>query len=97
MKKVLIADDHSVIRNGIKKILQGEFSDIEFGEASNGIEVQKKINEKKWDLVILDMNMPGRNGLDILKQVKDDGNKIPVLMFSMHPEEIGRASCRERV
>jgi two-component system invasion response regulator UvrY len=85
MKKILIADDHSSIRNGVKLILSNEYSEIEFGEAINAVEVFKKLNEKKWDMLILDMNMPGRNGLEVLQQLKDENKKIPVLMFSMHP------------
>src|ERR1035437_8900913 len=87
MKKILIADDHPTIRNGVKQILASEFSEIEFGEASNAAEVFKMVREKDWDLLILDMNMPGRNGLEVLKQLKDEKTTIPILMFSMHPEE----------
>src|SRR5882672_11398292 len=87
MKRILIADDHAVIRNGVKQILSKEFLEIEFGEASNASEVIKIIKERSWDALILDMNMPGRNGLEILRQLRDEGIKVPVLMFSMHPEE----------
>lgn len=87
MKKILIADDHPSMRDGVKQILAKQFSEVEFGEASNAIEIFKKIKEKKWDAIILDMDMPGRNGLEVLKQIKDEGNKTPVLMFSMHPME----------
>lgn len=87
MKKILITDDHPAIRDGIKLILSNQFSEVEFGEASNSSEVFKKLKEKKWDIIILDMDMPGRNGLEVLKQIKDEELKIPVLMFSMHPEE----------
>jgi len=87
MKKILICDDHQAIRKGIKYILEAEFSGSEFGEASSANEVLKKINEKKWDILIQDIDIPGRNGFEVLKQLKDDGIKIPVLVFSMHPEE----------
>jgi DNA-binding NarL/FixJ family response regulator len=87
MKKILLADDHSVIRNGVKQILSREFTEVEFGEAANGIEAIRLIREKNWDILILDMDMPGRNGLEVLKQLKDENIKIPVLMFSLHPEE----------
>lgn len=87
MKKILVADDHPAIRNGVKLILKSELSDVEFGEASNAIEVFKLLREDKWDILILDIDMPGRNGLDVLKQLKDENNKTPVLIFSMHPEE----------
>ncbi len=86
-KRILLADDHPAIRNGAKQILENEFSEVEFGEASNAIEVFRKIKEKDWDLLILDMDMPGgRNGLEVLKQLKDEKSPVPVLMFSMHPE-----------
>ncbi len=87
MIKVLIADDHKAIRSGVKQILSDEFGEIEFGEAANAIEVIKKIKEKKWDILILDINMPGRNGLEVLKQLKDEEAGLRVLVFSMHPEE----------
>jgi len=87
MKKILIADDHPAIRKGVKLILEIEFSDVKFGEASNAAEVFRKIKEENWDILILDMDMPGRNGLEVLKQLKDEKTNIPVLMFSMHPEE----------
>jgi two-component system invasion response regulator UvrY len=87
MKKILVADDHPAIRNGVKLILKNEFGEVEFGEASNAVEIFKVLNEKKWDILILDMDMPGRNGLEVLKQLKSENNKIPVLVFSMHPEE----------
>lgn len=85
--KILIADDHPTMRNGVKFILSSEYKDVSFGEAANGAEALKKVYENEWDLLILDLDMPGRNGLEVLKQIKDDGVKIPVLMFSMHPEE----------
>jgi two-component system invasion response regulator UvrY len=85
-KRILLADDHPSIRNGAKLILANEFSEVEFGEAANAIEVFRKIKEKDWDILILDMDMPGRSGLEVLKQLKDEKSLVPVLMFSMHPE-----------
>ncbi|MBA3971154.1 MAG: response regulator transcription factor [Bacteroidetes bacterium] len=87
MKNILVADDHPAIRNGVKIILKSEFDEVEFGEASSAAEVFKKLRDKNWDILILDMDMPGRNGLDVIKQLKDEKVKIPVLVFSMHPEE----------
>lgn len=86
-KRILLADDHPAIRKGVKLILEHEFSDMEFGEASNAVEIFRKLKEKNWDILILDMDMPGRNGLEVLKQLKDEKNNLPVLVFSMHPEE----------
>ena len=88
MKKILIADDHAAIRNGVRLILTNEFIEVEFRDATNAADVFKAVKEKEWDLLILDMDMPGRNGLEVLKQLKDDGNKMPVLVFSMHAEEL---------
>jgi DNA-binding NarL/FixJ family response regulator len=85
-KRILIADDHPAIRKGVKLMLESEYSKVEFGEASNAVEVFREVKEKNWDLLILDMDMPGRNGLEVLKQLKDEKVNIPVLIFSMHPE-----------
>lgn len=86
-RKILIADDHSAIRIGIKQICNGEFPAVLFGEAINYAEVFQKLKENDWDILILDIDLPGRNGLDILKQIKAEKLKIPVLMFSFHSEE----------
>ena len=87
MKKILIVDDHQVVRKGLKQILTDEYSDVEFGEAENGVDALQKIKTEKWDIVILDINMPGRNGLEVLHQLKDEKIKVPVLVLSMHPED----------
>jgi two-component system, NarL family, invasion response regulator UvrY len=86
-KKILIADDHSAIRIGVKQICTSEFPSVQFGEAVNYAEVFQKLKETTWDILILDIDLPGRNGLDILKQIKADKIKVPVLMFSFHSEE----------
>lgn len=86
-KKILIADDHSAIRIGVKQICANEFPAMQFAEAVNYAEVFQKLKETDWDILILDVDLPGRNGLDILKQIKTDKIKVPVLMFSFHIEE----------
>src|ERR1700710_439704 len=86
-KKILIADDHSAIRIGIKQICTSEFPSVQFGEAVNYAEVFQKLKETTWDILILDIDLPGRNGLDILKQIKAEKIRVPVLMFSFHSEE----------
>ncbi len=86
MIRILIADDHPAIRKGVKLTLSSEFPDVEFGEASNANEVFKQVAATKWDVLIMDMDMPGRNGLDALKQLKDEKVEIKALIFSMHPE-----------
>lgn len=87
MKRILIADDHQVVRKGLRQILSDEFLELELGEAENAQGVFKNLSEKKWDILILDINMPGRSGLEVLKQIKDDKIFIPVLVLSMHAEE----------
>ena len=86
-KKILIADDHFAIRIGVRQMCAGEFPSVLFGEAVNYAEVFQKLKESDWDILILDIDLPGRNGLDILKQIKTEKIKVPVLMFSFHSEE----------
>ena len=86
-KRILIADDHSAVRSGVKHILLSEFSNIEYGYATNAGEVFQLIKDENWHVIILDIDLPGRSGLDILKQLKDESIDIPVLVFSFHREE----------
>jgi two-component system, NarL family, invasion response regulator UvrY len=87
MIKVLIADDHAVVREGVKHIFS-ETLDIRIaGEASNGQEVLESIGKQDYDLLLLDIAMPGRDGLEILKEIKTQKSKLPVLILSMFPEE----------
>ena len=91
--KILIADDHNVVRKGIMKSLVSRFSEITFGEASNGADVLRKVHEEKWDLVILDISMPGRSGLEVLSEIKELQPKLPVIIFSMYPEDQFAVRC----
>lgn len=84
---VLLADDHKIVRHGLKKILEDEFPEVFVGEASRDTEVFEQLNHNKWDLVILDINMPGKSGLEILKDIKSLFPELPVLILSMYPEE----------
>jgi two-component system, NarL family, invasion response regulator UvrY len=87
MIKILIADDHSVVRRGIKQILSEE-SDIEvLGEASSTDEVIEQLDEQDWDILVLDITMPGRSGLECLLEVRHKKPEMKVLILSMHPEE----------
>ena len=87
MIKVLIADDHAVVRSGLKQIL-AETSDIVVaGEAVNGREVLQKLEQQHWDVLVLDITMPGRGGLEVLKDIKHLKPELPVLVLSMHAEE----------
>ncbi len=85
--KVLIADDHAIVRQGLRLILSEEFSRIVFGEARNGQEVIDQVWKQDWDIVVLDITMPGRSGLDVLKELKQLRPKLPVLILSMHSED----------
>jgi two-component system invasion response regulator UvrY len=87
MIRVFIADDHGIVRKGMKQILS-RTPDIEVaGEASTGQEALEKIWANNFDVVILDISLPGRNGLEILKQIKSQQPKLPVLILSMYPED----------
>jgi two-component system, NarL family, invasion response regulator UvrY len=87
MIKILIADDHTMFREGLKHIL-AEYPDVVVAdEANNGQEVLDKIWKNNYDMVLLDITMPGMTGLEALKQLKNDKPKLPVLILSMHPEE----------
>jgi len=85
--KILITDDHTVVRQGLKQILKDEFPEAEFGEAASGNEALDKAREISWNVIIMDISMAGRNGLEILKQLRVEDIKTPVLMLSMHPED----------
>ena len=88
MIRVLIADDHSILRRGLAQII-AETADMQVcGEAENGAQAVKFAREHPVDVVLLDITMPDRNGLDTLKQLKKEKPKLAVLMLSMHPEEI---------
>jgi two-component system invasion response regulator UvrY len=83
---ILIVDDHVVLRKGLLQILLSEFPDASIVEAGNSGEAFKEIRKQNWDLILLDISMPGQSGIDILKQIRAEENKVPVLMLSMHPE-----------
>ncbi len=87
MIKILIADDHRIVREGLKQILAETSDMIVTDEASNAQEVLKKIWDNDYDVLLLDISMPGRSGLDILKQLKSDRPKLSVLVLSMYSEE----------
>jgi two-component system invasion response regulator UvrY len=88
MIRVLIADDHAVVRKGLKQILTETSDIVVAGEAHNGQEVLNKVRKSRdWDVVILDITMPGTSGLDILKEMKHEHPKLPVLVLSIHPED----------
>src|SRR5438094_9447442 len=85
--KILIVDDHAVVRRGLRQILADEFRRADFGEARNATEALARVWKEKWDVVVLDITMPGRSGLEVLKEIKRSRPKLPVLILSMHPED----------
>jgi two-component system invasion response regulator UvrY len=85
--KVLIADDHEVVRQGVRQILTEGFEKVTFGEAVNATELLELVSKKKWDLVLLDISMPGRSGLEALVELKKGRPKLPVLVLSMFSEQ----------
>lgn len=87
MIKVLIGDDHAIVRQGLKQILSEESGMFFCGEAENGNSVLSAIYKENWDVLILDISMPGLSGLDILKEVKKIRPRLPVLILTMHSEE----------
>lgn len=87
MKKILIADDHAIVRRGLKNLLSEAFPSAEIEEAANAEELVNKAVQKEWDIVITDLAMPGRSGLDALLQLKQLHPQMPVLVLSMYPED----------
>ncbi len=87
MLNILIADDHAVVRKGLKQILLEEYPSARIGEAADAETLIAQIINETWDIVICDMNMPGRSGLDALSQLKQVAPNIPVLIMSMYPED----------
>jgi len=86
MTRVVIADDHAIVREGLRRILSSQ-ADIEVaGEATNGYEVMDRVRAGGFDLLLLDLSMPGKSGVDLIKQVKDEQPKLPVLVLTMHEE-----------
>ena len=87
MLRLLVADDHEIVRKGLVKVLTEILQPIKVDEAINGQEALSKVLKGEYDLVVLDIKMPGKSGLDVLKEIKQHKPKLPVLILSMHPEE----------
>ena len=85
--KLLIVDDHYFVRQGLKSVLGEHFADILFDEASSANEALEKVSQSDWDVVLLDISMPGRGGLDVLKEFRSIKPKMPIIILSMHEEE----------
>ncbi|RYY49000.1 MAG: response regulator transcription factor [Chitinophagaceae bacterium] len=87
MIRVLIADDHTVVRRGLRQILLEGFPTALIEEVPDAEELVKRVMQAEWDVVISDLSMPGRSGLEALQQIKQVQPKLPVLILSIHPEE----------
>lgn len=87
MMKFLIADDHALVRKGIAQLLKEEFPTCSITEVSNGHEVLLEAKRQIWDVILLDISMPKKNGIETLKQLRANKIQAPVLMLSMHPED----------
>jgi DNA-binding NarL/FixJ family response regulator len=87
MIQILIVDDHAILRRGLQEILEREFRNVRIGGAGTAEEALTQLDSEKWDLVILDITMPGRSGVDVLRTRKAWRPKLPVLVLSMHPED----------
>jgi two-component system, NarL family, invasion response regulator UvrY len=85
--RILIVDDHVMIRQGLRQILADAFLKAVFGEASSANEALEQVGKSRWDVVLLDITMPGKSGLDVLKQMVEAQPNLAVLVLSMHPED----------
>lgn len=85
--RILIADDHTILRHGLKQILEEEFPQLQFGEATTTTETLQLLRNSPWDLLILDITMPGRGGLEVLAETSRDHPNLPVLVLSSSPED----------
>jgi len=85
--QVLLADDHAIVRAGLKELLEDTGEIKVAGEATNGQEVMAQIRARSFDVAVLDMTMPGRSGIELIKQVKDEKPKLRILVLTMHSEE----------
>lgn len=87
MIRILICDDHSIVRKGLKHIIEDEITDVFISEAQNGQEALQLTKNASWDMVILDISMPGMNGLEVLSLLHGQHPKLPILILSMYPED----------
>lgn len=88
MIRILIADDHDILRAGLKHILQDSGDIVVAGEASDGYQVLSQVRAEKWDAIVLDLSMPGKSGIELIKQIKGEFPRLPILILSMHKEDL---------
>ncbi len=87
MTRVVIADDHAIVREGLKQVLAAAGDLTIVAEAQNGLEVMQRVREHEFDVLLLDMSMPGKSGIELIKQVHNEKPKLRILVLSMHEEE----------
>ena len=87
MIRILMADDHAIVREGLKHIIAKTDDMTVAGEADSGQQLLDKVREQRFDVLLLDIGLPGRNGLEVLKQIKTDLPRLPVLVLTIYPEE----------
>jgi DNA-binding NarL/FixJ family response regulator len=87
MHKILLVDDHPLVRHGIKQVLAGAFQPAVIGEAATAEEGLNEIRSTEWDVLVLDLTLPGTSGLDLLKDLRRERPGMPVLVLTMHPAE----------
>ncbi len=84
MLKVLVVDDHAIVRVGLRDIIRSAFENVSVGEARDGYDALVLARQQSWDVVVLDINMPGMSGLETLEHLRRDRPEVPVIMMSMH-------------
>jgi DNA-binding NarL/FixJ family response regulator len=86
--RILIVDDHDILRAGLKHILAESGDIVVAGEADNGLDALARVRAEAWDAMVLDMSMPGKSGVELIKQIKSERPKLPILILSMHKEDL---------
>lgn len=87
MMRILVVDDHAVVRRGFQQLARETYGSLVLGEAQSAEEALDILRRDRWDLVVMDINLPGRSGLDILRDLRREWPGLPVVIYSMHPEE----------
>jgi DNA-binding NarL/FixJ family response regulator len=91
--RILLVDDHEVVRRGARQVLAEGFPGAVFGEAAAVAQALERLSAERWDLLILDINLPGRSGLEVLEDVRRQWPRLPVLVLSAYPEEEFAVRC----
>lgn len=84
---ILIADDHAIVRKGLVELIREAYPPVNIAEVENSSEVLDQVSKQTWDIILMDISMPGRNGVETLKQIRANGVKTPILILSAHPED----------